>query len=141
MDVNVRVVSPDPYVSFRKSWHEQCLLVNHRTGSKKALQGERAVVFHQALEGLPAPHSAQCGQKGYPVGPVIMREIKSLPHHLFDSGRKEKKKKKKGSQLPLGVNSVQHPLINANCSTKETISLTPVLCLVRICNRALKCSI
>lgn len=121
--MNVKVVSPNPYVSFRKSWHEQCLLVNHRAGSKKELQGERLCSVVKSWKTCQL-FIQQCGQKGYPVGPVIMREIKSLPHHLFDSGRKEKKKK--GSQLPLGVNSVQHPLINANCSTEETILFNSV---------------
>lgn len=55
------------------------------------------------MEVSPALHSIQCGSRGYPVKPMITREIKSLPQQLFDSGRKRK------SLLPR-VCSPHHPL-------------------------------
>lgn len=46
---------------------------------------------YSKMEVSLALHSIQCGSRGYPAKPMITREIKSLPHQLFDSGRKRKR--------------------------------------------------
>lgn len=57
-------------------------------------RGQRKIAARQfpfsKMEVSLALHSIQCGSRGYPASPMITREIKSLPHQLFDSGRKRK---------------------------------------------------
>lgn len=58
-------------------------------------RGQRKIAARQfpysKMEVSLALHSIQCGSRGYPANPMITREIKSLPHQLFDSGRKRKR--------------------------------------------------
>ncbi|XP_030915149.1 apoptosis regulator Bcl-2 [Geospiza fortis] len=53
-------------------------------------RGQRKIAARQfpysKMEVSLALHSIQCGSRGYPAKPMITREIKSLPHQLFDSG-------------------------------------------------------
>lgn len=70
----------------------------------------------QTVDTSPALCSAPCVWRGYPVGPEIKREIKSLPHQLFDSGRK----KRKSTSSWCSLSPTTHALTSAKSSTKET---------------------
>lgn len=58
-------------------------------------RGQRKIAARQfpysKMEVSLGLHSIHCGSRGYPANPMITREIKSLPHQLFDSGRKRKR--------------------------------------------------
>ena len=76
--------------SFFKSPERACVclfVLESRRGQRKI--AARQFPFSK-MEVSLALHSVQCGSRGYPANPMITREIKSLPHQLFDSGRKRK---------------------------------------------------
>lgn len=82
-------------------------------------RGQRKIAARQfpysKMEVSLALHSIQCGSRGYPAKPMITREIKSLPHQLFDSGRKRKR-------LLPHVHSPRRPL-SQKCQAEIAFSL------------------
>lgn len=104
---------PDLYKFLQKPGAGVCLF------GFESQRGQRKIAARQfplsKMEVSPALHSIQCGSRGYPANPMITREIKSLPHQLFDSGRKRK------SLLPR-VCSPHHPL-SQKCQAETAFSL------------------